>query len=310
MSAIRSKFELTETQKGSLARNKERLLATAKAIASQPIALIGFGLLVFFVFLAVAAPLIAPYDPSRHFVMDTGLPVSLEPPSSQHLFGTTHDGRDVFSQWVYGSRVSVMVGLLSGFVVMVIGTSVGVIAGYYKGTVDLVIMRIVDMLFGIPATPLVIVLAMLWGASVWNILIAMALVLWRTMARVIRSETLSLAERPFVKSARAAGASDFRIIVYHIIPNLVPLMLIETTIVVGAAIIIEAGVSFLGLGAVNMISWGSMLQLTFATGAIREAWWWMLPPGLSITLMVLSFFYISRAIEEVVNPDLESGGVR
>jgi peptide/nickel transport system permease protein len=123
------------------------------------------------------------------------------------------------------------------------------------------------------------------------------------MARVIRSETLSLAERPFVKGARAAGASDFRIMFYHIVPNLLPLIMVETTIVVGWAIVLEAGISFLGLGASEIISWGTMLQLTFASGAIRTAWWWVLPPGLCITLLVMSFFYFSRIVENITDPE-------
>jgi peptide/nickel transport system permease protein len=188
---------------------------------------------------------------------------------------------------------------------LVIGTTVGLFAGYYKGKVDLILMRVVDVLYGIPALPLVLIIAMFFGNSVWNIVIAMALVLWRTMARLVRSQTLSLAEQPFVKAAKAAGASDLRIMYIHIAPNLVPLMLVEGTFVMGAAILVEAGLSFLGLGAANMVSWGTMLQLTFTSGAIRSAWWWVLPPGLSITLLVVAFFYVSRGIEDITNPVLE-----
>jgi peptide/nickel transport system permease protein len=198
-----------------------------------------------------------------------------------------------------------MVGLLSGLSVMIVGTSVGLIAGFYKGTVDLLIMRVVDVLYGIPQTPLVLVIALFMGASVWNVILAMVLVLWRTMARIIRSQTLSLSERQFVKSARAAGASNRRIIFYHIAPNILPLMFIQTTITISGAIVLEAGISFLGLGAQDMTSWGTMLQLTFSTGAIREAWWWVLPPGLGITLLVLSFFYLSRALEQITNPEVD-----
>jgi peptide/nickel transport system permease protein len=132
----------------------------------------------------------------------------------------------------------------------------------------------------------------------------MMLVLWRTSARLIRSETMSLAEQPFVKAARASGASDARIMFVHIAPILVPIMLIEGTFVAGSAILLEAGISFLGLGATEMMSWGVMLQLTFSSGAIARAWWWVIPPGLSITILVVSFFYISRGIEDVTNPQI------
>jgi len=185
---------------------------------------------------------------------------------------------------------------------MIVGTTVGIAAGYYKGRVDTILMRIVDILYGIPATPFVLVLVMFLGPSVWNVIVAMTLLLWRTMARIIRSETMSLSQRPFVKTAKAAGAGNFRIMYSHLLPNLLPLIMVETTIVVAWAIALEAGISFLGLGSVNMISWGTMLQLTFSSGAIRTAWWWVLPPGVGIMLLVLATFHLSRTVEKISNP--------
>jgi peptide/nickel transport system permease protein len=168
-------------------------------------------------------------------------------------------------------------------------------------------MRVVDILYGIPVIPFVLVFALLYGNSLFNIIFAMVILLWRTMARVIRSQTMSLAERPFVKSARAIGASDTRIMASHVAPNLVPLMLIEGIFVTATSILVEATISFLGLGPGNIISWGVMLQLTFTTGAVSHAWWWVLPPGLSITVLVLSLFYISRGMEDATNPQREVG---
>jgi peptide/nickel transport system permease protein len=265
-----------------------------------------FGLIVvgLFTLMGLVGPYIAPYDPFTSHQTATGAQAILQPPSLEHPMGTTSLGRDVFSQWIFGVRVSLLVALLSGLSVLVVGTTVGLISGYYKGKIDLVMMRVVDILYAIPATPLILVIALFFGSSVWNVIIGMVLVLWRTMARVIRSQTMSLSERPFVKAARASGASDLRIMYVHIAPNLVPLMLVEGTFVMGAAIILEAGISFLGLGATEMVSWGTMLQLTFSSGAINQAWWWVLPPGLSITLLVVSLFYISRGIEDVTNPEL------
>lgn len=301
---IESKLSLS--QKATIQRTTESLSLVGRAILRDRGALIGVIIVTSFVIIAIFAPIIAPYDPSGYNVDSEGEPLSLSPPSLDHPFGTNHVGNDVFSQWLFGARVSVLVGLAAGISVLVIGSTVGLVSGYYKGTVDLILMRIVDILFGIPAIPLVLVLTLFYSASVWNIVLAYVLVLWRTMARVVRSQTLSLAERPFVKSARASGASDKRIIFLHIGPNVLPLIFIETTIVAGWAITLEAGVSFLGFGAANMISWGTMLQMTFVTGAIRSAWWWMLPPGLSITAIVVSLFYISRALEEVTNPEVRS----
>lgn len=255
--------------------------------------------------MAVFAPFVAPYEPTETVYNDQGQPETLQPPTADNPMGTNHLAQDIYSQWIYGSRVSLLVGFLSAITVISIGTTVGLISGYYKGLIDLVLMRVVDILYAIPATPLVLVVAMFWGSSVWTVIIAMMLVLWRTSARLIRSETMSLAEQPFVKAARASGASDMRIMFVHIAPILVPIMLIEGTFVAGSAILLEAGISFLGLGATEMMSWGVMLQLTFSSGAISVAWWWVLPPGLSITALVVSFFYISRGIEDVTNPQIE-----
>lgn len=295
-------FDLSKTQRIALRRYKSNFREFGRIFLNDRPALLASGVLVLFSLLAVFAPYLAPYDPSAEMFRN-GKPLVLHPPSLEHPFGTTTLARDVFSQWVYGSRISLLVGLLSGLSVMVIGTTIGVIAGYYKGTVDLVLMRGVDILYGIPATPFILILVLFFGSSVWNVILAMVLILWRTMARVIRSETLSLAERPFIKSARASGASDKRIMTVHILPNLLPLIMVETTIVVAFAIALEAGISFLGLGATQVTSWGAMLELTFSSGAIRSAWWWVIPPGISITLLVVSFFYLSRLVEEISNPE-------
>jgi len=277
-------------------RNLDQLVTIAGLIRQDKKALAGFSILSLFTALAIFAPLIAPYDPNA--IAGTERVAS---PSFEHPLGTTSMARDVLSQLIYGARVSLLVAFVSGFAVMVIGTTIGLIAGYYKGTVDLVLMRVVDIVYGIPATPLILVLVLFLGASIWNIILAMVLVMWRTTARIVRSETLSLSEKPFVKAARATGASNFRIMYFHIAPNLLPLILVEATIVMGYAVILEAGISFLGLSGADTVSWGTMLEATFATGAIRFAWWWVIPPGIALTLLVLSFFYISRAIEEITS---------
>lgn len=293
---------ISKSREATLKRYGQSARTILGAIRQYPSAIVALGILLTFTFLAIAAPILSPYDPQTSFVYADGTPASLEPPSLSHPFGTTHLGRDVLSQWIYGSRVSLFVGFVSGFTVLVIGSTVGIVSGYYKGTVDLLAMRVVDILYGLPPTPLILVIALFAGPSVWNVIIAMGLVLWRTPARIMRSQTLSLAERPFVKSARASGASDLRIMSAHIAPNLLPLMFIEGVLVVSSAIVLEAGISFLGLGAQDVVSWGTMLQLTFATGAIRDAWWWVLPPGMGITLLVLSSFYLARVAEDITNP--------
>lgn len=296
---------ISKTQKATLVRYRTQLQRIAHEIAQNRSAMIALVIIIGFVFTAIFAPIIAPHDPKESFQDESGLPLVTHPPTAEHPLGTNSLGRDLLSQWIFGARVSVLVGVFSGFAVMFIGTVVGLTAGYYKGKVDLVLMRVVDILYGIPATPLILVLALFYGNSVWVILFAYVLVLWRTMARLIRVQTMSLSERPFVKSARAAGASNFRIMFIHILPNLLPLVFIQTTFTVSLAIVLEAGISFLGVGA--ELSWGSMLQLAFQTGAIGRAWWWVIPPGISITALVLAFFFLSRSLEDISNPEV--GGI-
>lgn len=296
--------QLSTNQRVQFQHYRAQLVSAFAIFRQNRMAMVGATVVGIALLIAVFAPFLAPYEPTDTVYVADGTPATLEPPSARYPMGTNHLAQDILSQWIYGSRVSLLVGFLSGLSVIAIGTTVGLIAGYYKGTVDLVLMRVVDILYAIPATPLVLVVALFWGSSVWTVIIAMILVLWRTAARLIRSETMSLSEQPFVKAARAAGASDLRIMFVHIAPILVPIMLVEGTFVMGSAILLEAGISFLGLGATEMMSWGVMLQLTFSSGAISVAWWWVLPPGLSITALVVSFFYISRGIEDVTNPQI------
>lgn len=303
--AARADGALSQDQRILLESYRDRLGWAAAQFFSNRLAVVALAIVSLNLLMAILAPILAPYDPQANVQAADGSYAILEQPSLAHPMGTNHLSQDIFSQWIYGSRVSLLVAFLSGLAVMTIGTTVGLVSGYYKGTVDLVLMRVVDVLYAVPAIPVLLVVALLFGSTVWNVIIAMALILWRTMARVVRSQTLSLSERPFVKAARAMGASDFRIIYIHIAPNLLPIIFMEGVFVMGSAIILEAGISFLGLGATEMVSWGVMLQLTFSSGAITHAWWWVLPPGISITALVVSFFYISRGLEEITNPELQ-----
>ena len=230
----------------------------------------------------------------------------LAPPSADHWFGTDHIGRDLYSQNVYGSQIALMVGFIAAGLVVLIGTNVGLIAGYFRGRTESVLMRTVDVLYGIPTEPFALILVLLFGPSLLIIILAIALLTWRTVARLIRSQVLSLRERPFVKAARVAGASDLRIMYLHIFPNVLPLVFLELAIITGAAIIAEATLSFLGLGAPQSISWGGILHDARLSGAWRTAWWWNLPPGAFIMLTVMSVFFISRSLEVIANPRLRA----
>ena len=228
----------------------------------------------------------------------------LAPPSSEHWFGTDHLGRDLYSQNVYGSRIALLVGFLGASLVVLIGANVGLFAGYYRGRTDTVLMRIVDVMYGIPFEPFAMILVLLFDPSLMIVILAISLLTWRTVARLIRSQVLSLAERPFVKAARVAGASDLRIIYLHIAPNVLPLVFLELAIILGASIIAEATLSFLGLGPPQSISWGGILHNARLSGAWRTAWWWNLPPGAFIMITVMAVFFISRALEVIANPRL------
>ncbi len=229
---------------------------------------------------------------------------SLAKPTLAHPFGTNHLGRDLFSQIVYGSRTALMVGLLAAFMVTIIGTNVGLVSGYYRGKLDTILMRIVDIMYALPLEPFAMILVLLFRPGLGIIILTVGLLTWRTTARIIRSQVLSLVARPFVKAAKVAGASDFRIMYIHVAPNILPLAFLQLAVAMAFAITAEATLSFLGLGAPGVYSWGTILHQSRSSGAWREAWWWVIPPGVLIMLTVVSVFFISRALEVLTNPRL------
>lgn len=267
---------------------------------------IGVAILLFFIFLALFAPWIAPHDPDQTQRGEDGEVLRLSEPSTSHLLGTTHMGRDVLSQIIVSARASLITGLLAALMSVFIGTNVGLISGYFGGYVDDVLMRITDIVYGLPFLPFIIVLVALLGPSLQNVIIAIALIQWRSTARVIRSQVLSHKERGYVESAHAIGASDLKIMYQHIFPNVLPLALLYVAFSVAWAIIAEASVSFLGYGDPAIYSWGKMLFEAYHNDAIRFAWWWVAPAGVSIMLLVMSVFFIGRTIEEAIDPDLDS----
>ncbi|MGM0717785.1 MAG: ABC transporter permease, partial [Halobacteriota archaeon] len=253
------------------------------------------------ILVAVFAPEIAPYDPTQ-----ANYGNSLQPPGAEHPLGTDSAGRDIFSQLVYGARPALQIGLLSAISVAFIGMNVGLVAGYYGGYVDDVLMRMVDFAYGIPFTPFIIVLVALWKPSKWTIVGAIAILLWRQTARVVRSQVLNLKEKPFVKSARTIGASDRRIIYKHIAPNVLPLVFLYGSFAIAWAILTEAAISYLGFGDPTAVTWGQMLQSAQQSQALaRDAWWWFTMPGMAIMLTVISAFLIGRGYEEQLNPELQ-----
>jgi peptide/nickel transport system permease protein len=270
----------------------------------DPLGTAGIILLVAFVLVAVFGHRLAPHGGEEEVYGADGRLARLQPPSRQFPLGTTQYAKDVLSQTILGTRVAILVGVLSAVATVFVGFNVGLIAGYRGGWIDDLIMRIVDITYGIPFIPFAIILVSLLRPSVWNIILTISLLFWRTTARIIRAQVLTLKARPFVTSARASGASPLRIMYLHIAPNVFPLALLYVALGVGTGVLTEAGLAFLGFGDPRMVSWGGMLNVAFQTGSIRTAWWWVIPPGVGIALFVISTFLVGRAYEEIVNPRL------
>ena len=282
----------------------QALRTSAEVLRRDRLALAGVLIYLFFFALAILAPWIAPYGPLE-VIQENGVWLANEKPSARFFLGTTNLGRDIFSQLIYGSRTALLVGFSAAVAVAVIGTLVGLIAGYYGGWIEAVLMRLADIAFGIPFLPLVIVLVAFLEPSIWNVVVAMAALLWRDTARVIRSQVLTVKERAFVSAARVSGASDLRIMFLYIAPSILPLSFLYGSLAIGWAILTEASVSFLGFGDPNVVSWGFMLQDAFVSQAMsRGAYYWIVPPGLFIMLSVMAGFFIGRGFEEVLFPRL------
>lgn len=301
---IRLAYEVTERAPriGFLRQGWDRI----RVIRKYPTGVAGLVLVVLFVLVALFAPLIAPYGPFEVVYRPDQTLLRMAPPNAQAWFGTTNQGMDVFSQLVWGSQIALTVGLLSAFGSVVIGTLVGLLAGYFGGWVDDVLMRITDVAFGIPFLPFAMVVISILDPSLSLVVLLVIFFLWRTTARVIRAQVLSLRNRPFIWAAKAAGAGPFRILFVHILPNVMPLSFLYVAIGVQTGVMMEAALSFLGFGDPHIQSWGTMLNAAFAAGAMRTAWWWVLPPGLALSAFVISVFMIGRAYEEILNPRLRS----
>jgi len=259
--------------------------------------ILGFSVILIYLLLALFAPQFSTFDPKesqRGFV--------LVPPSDKFLIGTDNVGRDIFSQLIYGSRVSIMIGILAAAISAIIGSIIGLLSGYYGGRIDEILMRIVDAIMVLPRLAIMIVLAAILGPSVWNIILVIGVLGWVYTARVVRAQVLSVKERPFVEAARCIGASNLSIMFGEILPNVFPIIFVQTTLGIGWAIYSEATLSFLGLGDPTVITWGQMLHFCWQSGVMSYAWWWAIPPGLTITFLILGFSFLGSGLNEVLNP--------
>lgn len=281
-------------------RNRKIIKNGWELFSESRIGKVGLVLVVSMILMGIFAPIIAPYR------YDDWVGDILSPPTSRHILGTNHYGQDLLSRLIWGSRISLIVGFTAASLSILIGTLIGMISGYYGGTMDTILMRITDVFISIPTLPLMLVLVSLFGKGLGNIILALVLLGWTGTARTVRSQTLSLRERPLTEAAKAIGASDFHILTRHILPNVLPLVLATMIIRVVDAILSEAGLSFLGFGVpFGPPSWGIILHFADRKGAItRGMWWWFLPPGIMIMLLVLGFSFINHAIDQIINPRL------
>lgn len=267
--------------------------------AAHPLGMVGAFIMLVFVFAAAFAPWLTSYDP-----IGTNPAVALSPPSYAHIFGADAMGRDIYARIVYGARISLAVGLGSTLLGSIFGVALGLASGYVGGWVDLVIQRIVDVLQAVPLLVLALVMAASLGPALDNTMIAIAMPLIPYTARVIRSNTLVLREQPFVEAARAVGMSEFRIAVRHVLPNTVAPLIVIATAQLGAAILTEASLSFLGLGVPEPHpSWGRMLSES-AAEYVRVAPWLVIFPGVAISLAVFGTNLFGDALRDILDPRL------
>ncbi len=267
---------------------------------SNKIGTCGFVMLLFFVIVAFIGPLVYSYD-----ITDVAVGGIMAPPGDGFLLGTDQLGRDLFGALIHGAKTSLIVGFFGAGISVTIGTLIGLTAGYVGGRTDDLLMRLTDGMMVLPGLPLIMVFAALLGTSVFNIIIVIGLTGWTGTARLVRSQTLSMKERQFVERAKSIGASKAYIIRKHILPNVFPVIFANTILRTAGAILSEATLSFLGLGDPMAVSWGQILNGAFNNGAVSiGAWWYYVPPGVCIILLVLSFTFLGYSFDEILNPKL------
>jgi peptide/nickel transport system permease protein len=275
-----------------------------KQFVRNPMGVVGALMLLLVVAVAVFAPWLAPYNPRERVQVEPG--DVLAPPDAEHWLGRDDAGKDVLSLLIYGARVSLVVGFTASFMSMIIGTTVGLLAGYHGGRLGNRLMRFVDFLMVIPDLPLMLVIIAVMGRGLTNIILVIGLLGWTYTARLVRSQVLTVKERQFVLRARAVGASHTRIILRHILPQVLPLIIAQTVLDISVAILAESSLAFLGLGDPTLISWGTMLNFAFERAVSAQAWWFLLPPGFAIVWVSLSLILIGNTLDQIVNPRLRT----
>ena len=270
-----------------------------ETIKGRPSAAVGAVVLLFVALAALLAPVLAPYDLHKQVGPVFGHP------SWSHPLGLDDGGFDMVTLLMWGARISLVVGFAATFVSMVIGGTIGVVAGYFGGKVDTILMRITDYFLVIPDVPLMIIVAAIWGPSLFHIVIVIGILLWTSTARVIRAQVKSVRERVYVKRARSLGASHTRVVFRHVLPQVAPLLIANTVLTIAVAIFDETALSFLGLGDPSRISLGKVIENAFQRAAISTgAWWAIVPPGALVAVIILACSLLGGALEDALNPRL------
>ena len=259
-------------------------------------AMIGGITILILIILAIFAPLIAPYSYSYQ-----NLDIGASPPSVEHLLGTAVLGRDLLSRLLYGARISLLVGFVATGVALVIGVSWGIIAGYFGGKVDSVMMRIVDVLYGLPFIIFIILLMVIFGRNIWLLFAAIGAVEWLTMARIVRAQVIGLKNQEFVQAAQVMGVSNFSMFRRHILPNILGPIAVYATLTIPQVMLLEAFLSFLGLGIQPpMSSWGTLIR--YGVESMEEHYWLLIYPGLTFTITLFALNFFGDGLRDALDP--------
>jgi peptide/nickel transport system permease protein len=290
------------------ARQRKALARFWKEYRRNRLGMVGLVILVLFITVAIYSIFMDKSGLSKTGVTEesiapctfTTLPC---PPNSTHILGTDADGRSVLTLVIEGSRVSLLVGFAASVITMTLGATVGILAGFLGRKTDVLLMRTTDFFLVIPWLPLAIVLAAILGQNIYVLIAIIGFTSWAGTARLVRAQTLSVKEHPYVERSRALGATDREVVTRHVLPNVMPVIFANTILVVAIAILSESALSFLGLGDPRRVTWGTMIDAAFDAGAISiGAWWWLLAPSLCIVLVVLAFTLCGYAMDEIINP--------
>jgi peptide/nickel transport system permease protein len=285
------------------ARRRASITRTWREFAGQRAALVGLILLAATVVVALLLPLISD-ESGLDVTKATGEPLS--PPSGEFWLGTDNFGRSVLLMTVWGSRISLLVGFSAALLSVIIGTLIGIAAAHFGGWVSATLLRFTDFFLVLPSLILAIALSAVLPKGVGTIIVAIGLTAWPSTARLVRAQTLTIESRPYIERSHALGGGHLHVIGKHVLPGVMPLVLANTTLVVGNSVIADATLSFLGVGDPNSVTWGLVLESALNNGAIsRGAWWNVLPPGIAIVLVVLFFTLVGRGLETVLNPRLK-----